>query len=139
MEGCWFRRSLRDRAVRDRLGFGFQPPLVIHHYRNTGVIPPLSAPGATPRAGGVSRKRLGVHGMAENALNVVHHDRGRDRSLAMSSESVASGASHNQLPTATGIIARLAMSNHRSGLSMATINPTVATVAAHAANTKSFR
>jgi hypothetical protein len=72
-------------------------------------------------------------------LDDVHHDRDRDRALAMSCDSVASGASHNQLPMTTGIIVRLATNTHRSGLSMATTNPTVMTVPAHAAKTRSFR
>lgn len=57
----------------------------------------------------------------------------------MSSESVGSGASHNWFPIHTGIIARLPITTHESGLSMASINPTVTTIAAHAASTKSFR
>jgi hypothetical protein len=57
----------------------------------------------------------------------------------MSSESVGSGASHNQLPSPTGMIATIAINIQYSGLSMARINPTVVTVIAHAINTRSFR
>lgn len=64
---------------------------------------------------------------------------GRDRPFAMICESVGGGAFHNQLPMITGKIARLAINIQRSGLSMATINPTVMIVPAHAANTRSFR
>src|SRR5687767_9660677 len=67
----------------------------------------------------------------------VHHD--RDRPLATSSERVGSGASHNQWPIAAGIIARLAMTTHSSGLSKVSSTPIVMTVAAHDANTRNFR
>jgi hypothetical protein len=70
-------------------------------------------------------------------IDDVHHD--RDRALALSCNSVGSGAPHNQLPMTTGIIVRLATNTHRSGLSMARINPTVMTVPAHAVKTRSFR
>ena len=67
----------------------------------------------------------------------VHHD--RDRPLATSSERVGSGASHNQWPTAAGIIARLAMMTQNSGLSRVRSTPAVMTVATHDANTRNFR
>lgn len=57
----------------------------------------------------------------------------------MSSESVGSGAIQNWYPSTTGMIARLPISTQDTGLSMASINPTVTTSAAHADSTKSFR
>ncbi len=57
----------------------------------------------------------------------------------MSWESVASGAFQNQLPITAGISAKQATNIHISGRSIARIIPTIATVATHAANTRSFR
>ena len=109
----------------------------------------MSGPVAAPPAA----RRLGRHRVAEKAtvlpayahrqqlpgsdIDDVPHD--RDRALATSCDSVAFGASHNQLPMITGIIVRLVTNTHRSGLSMARINPTVMTVPAHAVKTRSFR
>ena len=84
-------------------------------------------------SGGRSR----ADGVGNSDIHDVHHD--RDRPLAMSCERVASGASQNQLPIAAGISARQATNIHIAGRSMARIIPTVATVATHAANTRSFR
>ena len=67
----------------------------------------------------------------------VRHE--RDRPLAMSCESVASGATQNQLPIAAGISAKQATNIHLSGRSTARIMPTIATVATHVDNTRSFR
>jgi hypothetical protein len=90
------------------------------------VIAALSFPVVPPR---VFRLFVGV--------NDVDHD--RDRALAMSCESVTSGAIHSQFPIIAGMSAIQATSIHKSGLSMVRISPAIATVATHAANTRSFR
>ena len=181
---------LRSGDVRDGQSNSLRPSLIIHHCRDSGRIPELPAPVATPRVARVADKRLGVHCVAEEALDIIsrhvsetpeqpqnaddtrrreqlphsaganplepctldlpggpallgsdineiRHD--RDLARAMSCESVASGASHKRLPIATGMIARLPITTHETGLSMASISPTVTTMPAQAANTRNFR
>ena len=73
-------------------------------------------------------------GSAYDIADVRH-----ERVSTMSSESVASGACHSRLPMITGMIARLPITTHERGVSMASIVPTVTTIPADDANTRSFR
>lgn len=96
-----------------------------------------------PHPAGANRLEPGTLGLPGcpalfgSDIEDVGHEPARPR--AMSSDSVASGASHNRLPIATGIIAKLPITTHERGLSIASISPAVTTIPAHAANTRSFR
>ena len=58
--------------------------------------------------------------------------------MAISSDGTASGVSHNQFAIPAGTSAKHTINIQKFGLSMATMIPTVAAVATHAANTGSF-
>lgn len=119
--------SSKSRVLIAALPFPFTPPSVFR------LAVGVRLRSARVLIAGRSR----ADGVGNSDIHDVDHD--RDRACAMSWESVVSGAFQNQLPIAAGISAKHATNIHISGRSMVRIIPTIATVATHAANTRSFR